>query len=351
MRRRAFGWMVICAVFCAPAGEALSQAPKAPPKPAPSSAAPMPAPAEAETPSYAALGVPGLQIASHADLVVEAIDVAVAVDRITYTYRLRNKGAQELRLAASLDMPALAASADGSETYRLPAADAENPIALTLTADGAPIAAKPVMRAVALSIDRAAELRAAGIPLLPFGAATDKALASLSAEQIAKLVSLGLVSPPEPDQPGLPLIADWSLTVTHTWEQVLAPQKAAVIAVSYKPIAGGFDLNKETAGVLDEIKDDTCLSAATIKTLKARIQGKPGTSIPVTEITIGNESPSRWIDSPAASVTIEKPAPDVVVASCLTDVKSSSSTRMTGTAPDADTADALRIVLIGAAVK
>src|SRR5205823_9345275 len=76
------------AVIAWSGGDALAQGPKGkgPPPPPP----PPPGPA------YVPLSVPGLRIASHQDLAVEAIDIAVSATRMTYTYRLANKGSAEL---------------------------------------------------------------------------------------------------------------------------------------------------------------------------------------------------------------------------------------------------------------
>lgn len=329
---------------------AWAQAPKGAAKsaPAPAPAAPEPVPQE---PSYVAVPAPALQIASHPDLVIEAVDVAIGMDRVTHGYRLRNKGAQELRLAASVQLPAFSASLDGSEAYRVATNKPENPIDLTITADGAPVSASAKVTVFALGVDRTADVRSLNLPLMPYGPEVEKAIAGLTPDQSAKAVALGLLSPPDPEQPGVPPLADWTLSVVYGWEQTVAPQKTTAIAVSFRPISGSFELTRETASVLDEIKDEACLPPPVIKALKSRVQGKNAAPMPVTELAIANESPARWTPSPEASVAVAKPASDVTVAFCGMDQKSATTNRVTGKAPDPESSESFRVLLFGVAAK
>lgn len=329
---------------------AWAQAPKGAPKsaPAPAPAAPEPVP---QAPSFVAVPVPGLQIASHSNLVIEAVEIAIGVDRVTHSYRLRNKGGEELRLAASIQLPAFAASLDGSEVYRVATNRPENPVDLTVTVDGAPVTASTKVTAFALGLDRTAELKSFNLPLMPYGPEVEKAIAGLTPDQSSKLVALGLLSPPDPEQPGVPPLADWTLSIVYGWEQTLPPQKTATLAVSFRPISGSFELNRETASVLDEIKDEACLPPPVIKALKSRVQGKNAVAMPVTELAIANESPARWTPSPEANVAVTKPASDVTVAFCGMDQKSATANRVTGKAPDPESNEAFRVLLFGAAAK
>lgn len=101
--------------------------------------------------------------------------MSVAVDNVVYTYQLKNNAQAELALFASVAMPVLAASADGSETWALPSSNPENPVSLIVAADGTLIATKVDTRASALGVDRLGEIRAAHLPLVPFDPEIDKA--------------------------------------------------------------------------------------------------------------------------------------------------------------------------------
>jgi hypothetical protein len=63
------------------------------------------------------------------------------------------------------------------------------------------------VNANALVVDRLAEIQAKHLPLLPFGAATDKALVALSPATADQLAALGIVLPRDPTRPKAPLKA------------------------------------------------------------------------------------------------------------------------------------------------
>lgn len=350
---------VVAAAFVAqPFGSASAQSGKAAPKAAPA-AKPEPAPAPPqqtadapEPPAPVALMLNGLQLASHPDIDVEAIDVTMAIDRITYAYKLKNKGATELKLAASVELPPLAPSLDGTEFYDMATASAENPVGLSIRADDMPVAAKVETRALALGVDRAADLKALSVPLIPFGPEVEAALAGLAPDAKRRLAALALVSPPDPAQPALAVAADWTLVVTYAWEQVFAAGKTITLTVGFKPVPGHFELVKETAGTIDDVKDEVCLADPAIKALKARLQAKPGATpptLPVLDLVVATAKPMRWIVPPTMTMTVDRPKADVVAAFCGADIKAVSPTRTTARGPDPDEVTAVRVMMFGVA--
>lgn len=362
-RARIIAAALAAGLVALPAGPILAQSGKAAPKAAPA-AKPEPAPAPPpqaadapEPPAPVALMLNGLQLASHPDIDVEAIDVTVAVDRITYAYKLKNKGAAELKLAASVELPPLAPSLDGTEFYDMATASAENPVGLSIRADDTPVAAKVETRALALGVDRAADLKALSVPLIPFGPEVEAALAGLAPDAKRRLAALGLVSPPEssppdPAQAALAVAADWTLVVTYAWEQVFAAGKTITLTVGFKPVPGHFELVRETAGTIDDVKDEVCLADPAIKALKARLQAKPGATppaLPVLDLVVATAKPMRWIVPPTVTMTVDRPKADVVAAFCGADVKAVSPTRTTARGPDPDEVTAVRVMMFGVA--
>lgn len=302
-------------------------------------APPQPAPG----PVYVATAVPGLSIASHQDLTIEAIDIAVSVNSVTYTYRFGNTGTAELTLAASVSLPSLKRSSNEDETYRISSGNAENPVGLSIKADDKPVNAKVIAHALALDVERTAEIKALNLPLIPFGPEIDKALKGLAPDTLARLTQLGLISPP--DEQNGPRNADWTLDVTYAWDQVLPPDKTTTIAMTFLPMSGSFELNANTAGTLDDLKEDACLAEQAIKTLKAKVAKSPS---PVTEIAISIVNPTRWLSTPSPTITVQKPKPDTIVALCASNVKTYPS-HVTAKVPDDEESEDLRVVLIGAA--
>jgi hypothetical protein len=305
-----------------------------------------PALAQTDEPTQVPLPVGALQIAAHANLTVEKIDVSLAVDKVVYTYNFKNTGGSDLLLAASLAMPQLHASTDGEETYDLPAMNPENPVGLSVSANGAPIALKADLHAYALGIDRLTEIRAERLPLIPFGPEMDKALASARPDTIDRLAALGLLSPHDPKEPNSPPIADWDLAATYSWTQRFTAGKTTVISVAFQPIKAVYKLDKENMSGLEELKEAVCPSLELVKMLTEKLRPK-NANLKLIDIILANNAPVRWFDSPDASVTVSKPTPDTTVIFCGLDPKTSGLRVVSGKMPNNDKMDSFRVLLFG----
>ena len=305
------------------------------------------APAAVTAPEQSSLVVGALQIGSVPNLVIHGVDISVASNSIAYSYYFENTGSTELGLTASVSLPSLEASADGSETWVLGSNDPENPIGLSITAAGAPVTTKAEVHAYALDLDRLAEIKAERLPLIPFGPALDKALAALSPEAAARLAALGLISLPNPAQPKAVPIADWTLEVVHSWRQVLPPRKTTPIVVKFTPVVAQYKLGKGDEQDIADMKDDVCIKPPVLNALRSRLWG--GGSWKVTDISIDNEAPAHWIDSPNPTLSVQKPTANAIVAFCGMDDKTASKPAVLGVAPDDD--DEIRIVIFEPAAK
>lgn len=283
----------------------------------------------AAAPEQSTLTVGALQLGTSAKLAIAGFDIGIANGSVTYSYYLQNTGTAEIAITAAVSLPELLASADGSETWVLPSSDPENPVGLTITAADASVATKAEVHAYALGVDRLSEISAEHLPLIPFGPATDKALAALTPEAADRLAALGIVSPRDPAQPKAPLTAGWSLNVTRIWRQTLPPGKTTPIIVKSTPVAAQYELAK---GDLDDMTDDVCLKPQVLKSLQSRL--KAGGAWKITDISLSVDAPSQWIDSPNPTLSVQKPAPDAIVAFCGMDDKTASHAAVLGTAPD-----------------
>src|SRR5580693_606718 len=234
-------------------------------------AAPANAPDPPKTPEQSALVVGALQIGSSADLEVDGIDISVSNDSVVYSYLLKNAGERELKLTASVSMPELQASADGSHTWVLASNNPENPVGLAVTAAGEPVTLKAEVHAYALGLDRSTGIKTERLPLIPFGAETDKALAALPPDTISRLAALGIISPRDPDQPKAPLGADWMLDGVLSWRQTLPPGKPVPIVVKFTPVKAEYRLAKGNQDELDDLKDDVCLQPQVLGALQSRL--------------------------------------------------------------------------------
>jgi hypothetical protein len=271
-------------------------------------------------PALAPLGVGPLHMASDADLVVEKIDVGVTMNQVVVSYSLRNKGAKDLDLAASFAVPALQAAAEDGEVWRLPGATAENPIGLSVAANGAPVATKADVKAYAIGVDRQAEIKAAHLPLLPFAPEMGEAIAKLSPKALSELSNLGVLSPRGPEQSGGEIEGDWTLQVTHSWRQRLPAGKTTILTVKYTPLKAEARYRQADALDIEDLKDEACLSPQTIAAAQDKLKAA-GSALAAIEIALVNEPPVRWIDSPTPTIAVEKPSARAIVGFCGIDDK------------------------------
>jgi hypothetical protein len=266
-------------------------------------------------PALAPLGVGPFHIASNADLDVEKIDVDVTRDSVVASYALKNNGRAALDLAASFAISGLQAVADDGEPWNLPAATPDNPIGLSVAAAGAPMATRADVAAYALGVDRRAEIEAAHLPLLPFGPWTAQALARLAPGTQDELSSLGIVSPRDSAHPDRPVIADWTLSVVHSWRLPLPVGRTTRLAIGYAPLRAETRYRHADALDLEDLRDEACLTPPQLAAAQDGLKS-PGSAMAVTEIALVNEPPVRWFDSPTASVSVTKPSPEAIISFC-----------------------------------
>ncbi|MGA8613125.1 MAG: DUF4424 family protein [Xanthobacteraceae bacterium] len=294
--------------------------------------APTNTPGPANSPEQSSLLVGTLQIGSSADLEVDGMDINITNDSVVYSYLLKNAGTRELSLTASVSMPELQASADGSQTWVLASNNPENPVGLTITAAGDPVAPKAEVHAYALGLDRTAEITGEHLPLMPFGPETEKALAALSPETVNRLAALGIISPRDPDQPTARLGADWTFDGVLSWRQTLPPGKPVPIVVKFTPVKAEYRLVKGDQDDLDDLKDDVCLQPQVLGTLQSRL--KSGGAWKATDISLAVDGPAHWVDDPAPTLSVQKPQGDAIVAFCGMDDKTANRATVLGVAPD-----------------
>ena len=311
---------------------------------------PAPAPADAQkaaTPAQSSLTVGALQIGSAPNLAIAGIDIIVASDSVSYSYFVKNSGPAEANVAAAITLPELQASGDGSEFWVLASNDPENFVGLTVTSAGAPVTTKAEVHVTALGVDRLAEIKTERLPLIPFGREVDKELGALSPDAADRLAALGLVSLRDPTQPKAPVSADWTLDVVRTWRQTLPPGKTTPIVVKFVPVKAQYRMTKDDLDDLDDLKDDICLKPQVLSTLQSRLKGNGAWN--VIDISLADDAPAQWIDSPQATLSIQKPKPDAIVAFCGMDEKSANRPTVLGSEPDES--DGIRVLIFEPAGK
>jgi hypothetical protein len=297
-----------------------------------------------EQPIPAPLALGSMAIASDPALKIDAMAVDVAIDRVSYAYSLKNLGTTSLALAASIAFPDLEVNNEGTIVYDLPSQNPENVVNMTVQANGRPVATTPLVAALALGVDRLAELKAANLPLIPFGEATARALEATKPDTLEKLQRLGVVTPRDASDPDAPVIADWSLHVVHSWTQVLAPKSNTNVVVSYAPIKAVYTIDAGSLSGFDALKEQVCLTPQAISAAKALLSQK-GAMLDVADITLANDGPARWLDNPPASVAVRKPAADAIIVFCGIDAATQAQDVVKGTMPPSSEAPGLRILI------
>jgi hypothetical protein len=78
-----------------------------------------------------------------------------------------------------------------------------------------------------------------------------------------------------------------------------------------------------------------------LTTLQARMKGNGAWN--VTDIALADDAPARWIESPPATISVQKAKPDAIVTFCGMDEKSAGKPTVVGTAPDSN--EGIRVVI------
>ena len=110
--------------------------------------------------------------------------------------------------------------------------------------------------------------------------------------------------------------------------------------------AARYPLTKESGDALDAFKDDACLPATTIKTLKTKLAAKNAAPLSLTELVVSADKPMRWRAAPSTQVSVDKPAADAIVAFCGADAKTAGQPRVSGKIEDEGGSE-LRVIVIG----
>ena len=250
------------------------------------------------------IGPNGLRIGAHPDVSVSSFEVKVAGDIATVTYGLRNKGAKDVALTGVFNIGDYTPIALG-DTVLLPSEDPENPVKLTLTLDGAPLASTPQTRTYAIDTDETADLRAAGLPLIPFGPAYEMALAALSVDQADRLAGMGLLSVRA--NPPVKREAKWTLETRRALRLNLKAGKTALLGATFTMTKARSKIGPADQSKIDDLKGSYCASDKVRKAMSARLKAKGSWTMTAYNTTL--DSVFDGVDNPPGKFTVQKPAP------------------------------------------
>ena len=135
--------------------------------------------------------------------------------------------------------------------------------------------------------------------------------------------------------------------MVRIWRQVLPPGKTTPIVVKFIPVVAQYKLAKGDEQDIRDMNDDLCLKPQVLSVLQSRLNGGGGWK--VTDISLADEAPAHWVDSPNPTLSAQKPTPDAIVAFCGMDDKTASKSTVLGVAPD--DSEKIRIVIFEPAAK
>ena len=190
--------------------------------------------------SMATLGAGGLEFITTDKVEMASEDLSISPTKVTVVYKFKNDADTDQHVLVAFPMPDI--TGDGDFTVGIPTDDPQNIFGFKTTFDGKPVDAVLHQNAFAVGIDETDYLKKLGVPLAPFGDATQKAVDALSDADHQRMLQLGLVIPMTYDA-GKGEQTDytpvWTLRSTYSWEADFPAGKTVTVVHTYTPSLGG----------------------------------------------------------------------------------------------------------------
>jgi hypothetical protein len=186
------------------------------------------------------LGTGGLVFLTSENISMDSEDLTVGPEQVRVVYEFTNNGTEDERTMVAFPLPDITGS--GDFMVSVPSEDPDNIFGFSTTFDGVPVDVELHQYAFSYGVDHTDLLSEFGVPLIPFGDATSKALDALAPEDQQRLLHLGMIIPMEYD------IGDgmktyytpvWTLKSTYTWEAEFKAGETAEVVHTYRPSVGG----------------------------------------------------------------------------------------------------------------
>jgi len=190
--------------------------------------------------SMSQVGAGGLESVTTDKVEMASEDLSISPTAVKVVYRFKNDADTAQHALIAFPLPDI--TGDGDFTVAIPTEDPDNIFGFKTTFDGRPVDARLYQYAFAVGIDQTEYLKSLGVPLAPFGQATQQAINALSDADHQRMVQLGLVIPMTYDD-GSGEKTDWTpvwtLKSTYAWEADFPAGKAVTVTHSYTPSVGG----------------------------------------------------------------------------------------------------------------
>ncbi|HEY1411406.1 MAG TPA: DUF4424 domain-containing protein [Rhodopila sp.] len=314
------------------------------------------APARAND-SSAELSIGGLVFTKSADVSMESENLMITPESVVVRYRFLNQTTKPVTLTVAFPLPDIDLS-DG-DNYAIPVNDPANFLGFATKVDGKPISF--VMRQAAYlgNKDVTAELRAAGVPLLPIGPDQPR-LSELPQATRDKLIDKGLLLPNGTDDHGQQLYTGaWTVKTSAVRQQTFPPNVPVSVEHRYRTSLGmSFDtvlrkgLRQSTALApeVQRYRKDYCVTDVFLASLDKLAGGAEGNLAKMQERRISYvlKTGANWAGPiKDFKLTVDRRKADRLLSFCADGIKSVSPTAVEVTAKDFMPTKDLKILIVG----
>jgi hypothetical protein len=237
--------------------------------------------------STATLAAGGLVFTKSPSIKMVSEDLTLSEKQVRVLYHFRNTSARAQTVEVAFPLPDLVPDPLDIEGSPVDVDGPKNFVKFKTTVDGRPVDAKLELKAVFKGVDETAMLTRMHIPLSPWAAATEKALAKLSAADKAKLLKLGVAvhdccdvdsNGDTHDKAGLRAL--WTLKTTYHWKQTFPPDREVTVEHQYVPIVGHWVSNNwfakpesNMASVVAKERKEYCVDDKFVSAVRSNKQG------------------------------------------------------------------------------
>ncbi|MBO9724795.1 MAG: DUF4424 domain-containing protein [Novosphingobium sp.] len=181
--------------------------------------------------SSAQLAAGGLVLTRSDTIEMQTEDLEISRSAVKVRYTFLNTSGKDVVSRVAFPLPPVGGREMFEMDVSIPLDSSDNFLGFTTRVDGQPVAMDMEQKAMVGTVDRAAWLRAHGIPLAPHLGPAQEALERLTPADNAEAQRLGLV-----DEDGYPA---WKLETTYHWLQRFPAGVPVVVEHRYQPSVGG----------------------------------------------------------------------------------------------------------------
>lgn len=294
--------------------------------------------------TMAQLGTGGLVFVRSDAVSMDSEDLFISADEIRVDYAFTNTGAEDVDSVVAFPMPDIRGHID--EMAAIPVDSSDNFLGFSVEAEGRPIVPQLEQRAFSADLDVTDLLRAHGVPLFPYGAAVEAAVAALPQATRDDWVARGILYPEEYDDGGgwkkewTPV---WRLKSTYWWRMTFPAGRQVHVSHRYKPSVGAtvattfLEDGKARGETYELYKARYCMDASFVRAVEAAAAKRPDLYSPYYETWISYilRTGGNWA-SPIGRfrLTIDKGSTRNLVSFCGTGVRKIGPTTFEMTAED-----------------